>query len=60
VTLAPGVPPALKSCEWDPAESSKWTFEHLVPARDYVGAVSFTGGPAGIRRLHYGLRRSDA
>ena len=40
VTLAPGEPPRMLTLKGDAAAASRWLFEHLRPAPDYIGAVA--------------------
>lgn len=40
VTLAPGEPPRMLTLKGDAAAASKWLFEHLRPAPDYIGAIA--------------------
>ena len=40
VTLAPGEPPRMLTLKGDAAAASKWLFEHLCPAPDYIGAIA--------------------
>lgn len=40
VTLAPGEPPRMLTLRGDAAAASRWFFEHLRPAPDYVGAIA--------------------
>jgi 4'-phosphopantetheinyl transferase len=40
VTLAPGEPPRMHTLRGDAAAASRWFFEHLRPAPDYIGAIA--------------------
>lgn len=40
VTLAPGEPPRMLTLRGDAAAASRWFFEHLRPAPDYIGAIA--------------------
>lgn len=40
VTLAPGEPPRMLTLKGDAEAASRWLFEHLRPAPDYIGAVA--------------------
>jgi 4'-phosphopantetheinyl transferase len=40
VTLAPGEAPRMHTLRGDAAAASRWLFEHLQPAPDYVGAIA--------------------
>jgi 4'-phosphopantetheinyl transferase len=40
VTLAPGEPPRMLTLKGDAAAASRWLFEHLRPAPDYIGAIA--------------------
>lgn len=40
VTLAPGEPPRMLTLKGDAASASRWLFEHLRPAPDYIGAIA--------------------
>ncbi len=40
VTLAPGEPPRMLTLKGDAAVASRWHFEHLKPAPDYIGAIA--------------------
>lgn len=44
VTLAPGEPPRMLTLEGDPERAARWSFHHLRPAADYIGAVAIEGG----------------
>jgi 4'-phosphopantetheinyl transferase len=43
VTLAPGDPPRMLTLEGDAARAARWSFHHLRPADDYIGAVAIEG-----------------
>lgn len=40
VTLAPGEAPRMHTLRGDAAAASRWFFEHLRPAPDYIGAIA--------------------
>ena len=40
VTLAIGEPPRMLTLKGDAAAASRWLFEHLRPAPDYIGAIA--------------------
>jgi len=40
VTLAPGEPPRMLTLRGDAEAASRWLFEHLRPAPDYIGAIA--------------------
>ena len=40
VTLALGEPPRMLTLKGDAAAASRWLFEHLRPAPDYIGAIA--------------------
>jgi 4'-phosphopantetheinyl transferase len=40
VTLALGEPPRMLTLKGDAAAASRWHFEHLRPAPDYIGAIA--------------------
>lgn len=40
VTLAPGEPPRMLTLRGDAGAASRWLFEHLRPAPDYIGAIA--------------------
>ncbi len=44
VTLAPEAPPRLLRVAGKPDEVARWTFHHLEPAPDYVGALAVERG----------------
>lgn len=43
VTLAPGEPPRMLTLKGDAEAASRWFFEHLRPAPDYIGAITLEG-----------------
>jgi len=44
VTLALGEAPRMLTLEGDAARAARWSFHHLRPAPDYIGAVAIEGG----------------
>jgi len=43
VTLAPGEPPRMLTLRGEAAPAQRWSFHHLVPAPEYVGAIALEG-----------------
>jgi 4'-phosphopantetheinyl transferase len=41
VTLAPGEPARMLAVEGDAERATRWSYYHLRPAQDYIGAVAF-------------------
>ncbi len=44
VTLAPGEPPRMLTLRGDAERAARWWFQHLLPADEYIGAVTIEGG----------------
>ncbi|HVT57685.1 MAG TPA: 4'-phosphopantetheinyl transferase superfamily protein [Thermoanaerobaculia bacterium] len=44
VTLAPGDPPRMLTLDGDPRRAAAWSFHHLRPAADYIGALAIHPG----------------
>jgi 4'-phosphopantetheinyl transferase len=53
VALEPHTPPLLLSVRDTPDEPARWSFYHLNPCPDYIGALAVRSSTATLRTWHY-------
>ena len=53
VTLAPGDPPRMLTLRGDAEQAARWSYQHLLPAPGYIGAVVMEGPPLPLRTWSY-------